>query len=209
LESATKAETKTSKVVDERFEKAINALIDYEMDCHRKTAAEDGRRTNSVRERMDAAKAKDKSSSSTLNALKEKSRMKVRVALAHVTLAFCSFACRQATPDEWSEPTQVVDFLLFKSLPDEAPIVVQRELHHVLVYQSNYLIVIYLYQRYSERVRMWQKFFGISTVARARGVLPSSRILTFIRVFRERRRRIGMTSGATRWRVLLTRQKYA
>jgi len=91
LESATKAETKTSKVVDERFEKAINAMIDYEMDCHRKTAASDGgRRANSVRERMDAAKAKDKSSSTTLNALKEKARMKVRVALADVTSAFCS-----------------------------------------------------------------------------------------------------------------------
>jgi hypothetical protein len=91
LESATKAEKKTSKVVDERFEKAINALIDYEMDCHRKIAVSDGgRRANSlsVRERMDPARAKDKSSSTTLNALKEKSRMKVRIALAHVTSAY-------------------------------------------------------------------------------------------------------------------------
>jgi hypothetical protein len=83
--------TKTSKMVDERFENAINALIGYEMDCHRQTAASDGgRRANSVRERMDAAKAKDKSSSATLNTLKEKSRMKVRVAPAHVTSVLCS-----------------------------------------------------------------------------------------------------------------------
>jgi len=71
LESATKAKKKTSKVVDERFEKAINALIDYEMDYHRDTG--------SVRERMDVAKAKDKTSSTILNALKEKLRMEVRV----------------------------------------------------------------------------------------------------------------------------------
>ena len=55
---------------------------------------------------------------------------------------------------------------------------------------------------------MQQKFFGISTVARARSVLPSSRILTSIKAFRERRRRMGMTFEATRWRVFLTRQKY-
>jgi hypothetical protein len=78
-------------MVDERFENAINALIDYEMDYHRQTAASDGgRRANSVRERMDAAKAEDKSFSATLNTLKEKSRMKVRVAPAHVTSACCS-----------------------------------------------------------------------------------------------------------------------
>jgi hypothetical protein len=93
LESATKVEAKTSKVVDERFEKAINALIDYETDCHCNSAPSDGgRRANSVRERMDAARAKDKSSSTTLNTLKEKSRMKVMVSPAHVTSVFCSLS---------------------------------------------------------------------------------------------------------------------
>jgi hypothetical protein len=87
LESATKAETKTSKVVDEKFEKAINALSNYETDCHRRKPALDGSHTNTVHERMDAAKGKDKSSSTTLNALKERSRTKVRLALTLVILA--------------------------------------------------------------------------------------------------------------------------
>ena len=75
-------ETKTSKVVEERFEKAINALIDYEMDCHRNTAASDGGRranTGSVYERMDAAKAKDKASSTILNRLKQMLGLQVKV----------------------------------------------------------------------------------------------------------------------------------
>ena len=66
-----------------KLEEAINALCHYEMDCHHGVPASDDRRHMSIRERMTVAKAKDLPSSSTLNALKEKLRSKVRLGLAH------------------------------------------------------------------------------------------------------------------------------
>jgi hypothetical protein len=123
LYTAGEARTKASKQVNDNFERAIRALCDYERDCYLKDLVSDDRRGRTVRERMAAAKAKDKDSSTTLNALKER-LTKVRVALATLPSAH---TCPQPTPDGWSESQEVVTFFLFKSLPDNAPLVVQRE----------------------------------------------------------------------------------
>lgn len=109
-----------------KFEEAINALCRYEMDCHRKDIASDDSRNNLIRERMAAAKAKDQSSSGTLNALKARLGLKVSVGLAHSTLSF-AHTLPQPTLDGWSEPTKVVEFVLFKSLPDSSPVIVPRK----------------------------------------------------------------------------------
>jgi len=66
---------KTSKAVDEKFERAIEVLGHYETECH----SGDGR-SPIVLERMAKAKAKDMSSSTILNVLKEKLSLKVRLA---------------------------------------------------------------------------------------------------------------------------------
>ena len=85
LGSAAKVKTKTSREVDEKFEKAIEVLILYETECHPKNPApgDSNGRATTVHERMTKAKTKDKSSSSILNVLKEKLSLKVR--LAHTT----------------------------------------------------------------------------------------------------------------------------
>jgi hypothetical protein len=69
------------------------------MHCHRKDPVLDGRRADTVRERMEAAKAKDKSYSSALNAMKERLRTKVRAAVAistfpsdHMRLIICALS---------------------------------------------------------------------------------------------------------------------
>jgi len=74
-----------------KFEEAINALCHYEMDCHRKDMASDDSRNSFIRERMAAAKAKDQSSSSMLNALKEKLCSKVGVGPRPYIFVFCSY----------------------------------------------------------------------------------------------------------------------
>ena len=72
---------KTSKEVDEKFERAIEVLSHYETECHpNKPVSPDGR-SMTVLERMETAKAKDKSSSTILNVLKEKLSLKVRLRL--------------------------------------------------------------------------------------------------------------------------------
>ncbi|KAH9955998.1 hypothetical protein BC827DRAFT_1234259 [Russula dissimulans] len=115
LKSAAEVEKKVSKEVDERFEKAIESLSDYEKQYHFK---------ETVTQTMAAAKAKDKSSLSAINTLKEKSGMK-------------------PNPDGWSEPTTVVDFHLFKSLPDDNPTVVQQ----VLSKSSNQAEILWNFAR--------------------------------------------------------------
>jgi len=62
LKAATEAGMKTSKEAEEKFSKAIESLKKYEGDCHP---------SKSVEARMEQAKANDKSSSMTLNRLKE------------------------------------------------------------------------------------------------------------------------------------------
>jgi len=79
---------KASKEVDGKLEEAIDALCHYEMDCHPRDPVSGDSRDKAIRERMAAAKAKDQSSSSTLNALKERLRSKVSVGLACSILSY-------------------------------------------------------------------------------------------------------------------------
>ena len=133
-----------------------------------------------VSERMAAAKAKDGSTSSTLNALKEKLGMQVR--FRHATLA-SAHTDSQPVPAGWSKPTTVVEFILFKSLPDARPTLVKRE--HQLTHATQYLIPC---QRCLARVRTCQKFYGISAVTLARNEKNdslSNRALTSTRASRE------------------------
>jgi hypothetical protein len=70
LESAAEANTKKSKDVDEKFAKAIKILSEYEASCRPKNPASKAGET--VCERMKIAMARDKSTSTTLNKLREK-----------------------------------------------------------------------------------------------------------------------------------------
>jgi hypothetical protein len=80
LHSAAEAGTKTSKKADERFQKAIETLSDYEMDYRASRPTSDGDDSNAVHRRMEVANAKDESASTILNRLKES--LKVREDLA-------------------------------------------------------------------------------------------------------------------------------
>jgi len=71
LKSATKAEQKTSEDVDKRFEMAINALSEYERRQHSR---------ETVHKVMAEAKARDKSSVTVLDRLKEKFRVREELA---------------------------------------------------------------------------------------------------------------------------------
>ena len=64
LKAAADARTKTSKEADEKLSEAIESLKEYEEYCHPNKPAE-------VEARMEQAKAKDISSSTALNRLKE------------------------------------------------------------------------------------------------------------------------------------------
>jgi hypothetical protein len=67
LTAATDAGKTTSKDADDKFKKAINALIAYEKSFHSKEI---------VAEKMEKAEAYDKSSSTILNRLKENFRVR-------------------------------------------------------------------------------------------------------------------------------------
>jgi hypothetical protein len=125
LRSAAEVKNKTSEVVDKKFEMAIEMLGRYETAYHPKDPTLDNGRAKTVRERMEEATTKDKSSSGILNTLKEKLRMKVR--FAHPPSLCRTHAYRQPALDGESEPTTIVEFLLFKSLPDNNPTIVKRE----------------------------------------------------------------------------------
>jgi len=121
LHSAAEAGTKTSKEADEKFRKAIETLSDYEMDYHDGRPTSDGDDSNTVHRRIEVANAKDKSSSTILNRLKES--LKVRrgprtFASSHFNTNF--------QPLE-AEPTTTVEFLLHRSLPDKSPTIVKRK----------------------------------------------------------------------------------
>jgi hypothetical protein len=83
LSSAADAKSKTSKDVDQKFERAIEILSRYEMECHPKIQVPADGRFMTVLDRMAKAKKKDKSSSTILNVLKEK--FSARVRLTHMT----------------------------------------------------------------------------------------------------------------------------
>ncbi|KAI0288281.1 hypothetical protein BC826DRAFT_1107873 [Russula brevipes] len=102
LQSTTGAGKKTSKEVDEKFAEAIDELSFYESVFR-------PRQPKTVAETMEAAKSKDKTSLITLDTLKEK-------------------LWKEPTPEGWSEPTKVVDFVLCNALPDDKPTVVQQVL---------------------------------------------------------------------------------
>jgi hypothetical protein len=112
LLSATEAQKKTSKDVDEKFKMAIEALNAYEKKYHFKEM---------VTKKMAEAEAKDKSSSATLNRLKENFRVKELALLL----------CRNTNADSQSqplieEPMKIVEFLLHRFLPDKSPTIVKR-----------------------------------------------------------------------------------
>ncbi|KAI9507837.1 hypothetical protein F5148DRAFT_63791 [Russula earlei] len=107
LRSAAEVKNKTSVEVDNKFETAIATLSAYEAVNHPKDPMTSDSHMKTVRERMSEATTKDKSSSGILNTLKEKLK---------------------PAPVAWSDPTTVVEFLLFKSLPDDNPTVVKQEL---------------------------------------------------------------------------------
>jgi hypothetical protein len=71
---------KTSKEVDEEFERAIEVLNDYEAEFHLRKSMSGDSPEVTVYERMAEAKTKDKTSSRILNVLKEKLSLKVRLA---------------------------------------------------------------------------------------------------------------------------------
>jgi len=75
-----KNRTRTSKEVDDNFERATEALSRYEMRYHPKDPRSKGSdsRLKTVRQRMAMAQVKDETSSTILNRLKEKLSLKVR-----------------------------------------------------------------------------------------------------------------------------------
>ena len=81
LESATviKVQKKTSKEANEKFKKAIDALCDYEKEYHFKPI---------VAQITAEAEAKDRSSTTTLNKMKEKLRVReeFQVTFAHILI---------------------------------------------------------------------------------------------------------------------------
>ena len=97
----------------------------------------------------------------------------------------------QPVPAGWSKPTTIVDFVIFKSLPDNNPTVVKRK--NQLTMSLSYLI---LCQRYWARVQTFQKFFIISAVSRTLNIVsPSIRTLTSIK---SSRKNTGLIFNATR-----------
>ena len=119
LHSAAEAGTKTSKEADEKFRMTIETLSDYEMDYHARRLTSDGDDSDTVHRRMEVANAKDKSSSTILNRLKES--LKVREGPRTFASSDTNFQPLEA------EPTTTVEFLLHKSLPDKSPTIVKRK----------------------------------------------------------------------------------
>ncbi|KAH9051162.1 hypothetical protein EDB83DRAFT_2522258 [Lactarius deliciosus] len=108
LSSAADAKGKTSETADTKFEKAINALGDYEQKYHSKQQDVTNVEQNAterplVAERMKHAQENDKSSSKVLNRLKQSFKAKLI-----------------------EGPTKVTRFLLPGSLPDKNPDVVEQ-----------------------------------------------------------------------------------
>jgi hypothetical protein len=77
LGSATETRKKASKDVDKKFKDAIDALIAYEKKYHTR---------ETVSKKMVEAGEKDKSSSTTLNRLKEKLRVRKSYTFAFVAM---------------------------------------------------------------------------------------------------------------------------
>jgi len=82
LRSAAEVKNQTSEVVDKKFEIAIEMLSRYETDHHPKDSTLDNSRAKTVREIMEEATTKDKSSSGILKTLK----LGMKVRTAHLPL---------------------------------------------------------------------------------------------------------------------------
>ena len=171
---------KTSKEVDEKFERAIEVLSHYETECPPKKPVSPDGRPMTVLERMAAAKAKDMSSLTTLKVLKEKLSLKVRSAPTTpprtVLTTSVTVNHYKATDEEQPEPTAVVEFLLLKSLPDKCPTIVKRKCRvlDLILSLSGFTL---LRQRWLDQHRIYKKFFGTSAASRTQDVSLSSRTL--------------------------------
>jgi hypothetical protein len=138
LQSAAAAGTKSSREAGEKFRKAIETLSEYEMDCYIRQPVSDGDGGNTVNRRMEVARAKDKSSSTILNRLKESLRVREELTAAHTSSApHSNTNFQQTEPD----PTTIVEFLLHKSLPDTNPIIVKRK-RRLVEFRSWHLIPV-------------------------------------------------------------------
>ena len=112
LYSAAEAGT-SLKEVDENFRMAIDALSAYETKYHPKKI---------VAQRMERAEVWDKSSSTILSRLKANLRVREELAV----LLCCNTNANSQPMRE--EPTKIVEFHIHKSLPDQSPTIVKREL---------------------------------------------------------------------------------
>jgi hypothetical protein len=113
LESATWARKKTSKEADDKFNNAIDSLTDYEKKCYSRAT---------VAERMAEAEAKDKSSSTILNKLRHKLRVR-----EEFQVTFASPHTNTDPQSSGDERTTVVEFHIHRSLLDHSPTIVKRK----------------------------------------------------------------------------------
>jgi hypothetical protein len=116
LQAAVEARTGASTQADEKFKDAIDVLVAFERDFSSAEPVLDQQR-DGIASRMAAAMAKDRSRSNHRN---------VSVRLPLVTLPLAADE-PQSTSNQWPGEQRVVEFVLFRSLPDDKPIVVLRE----------------------------------------------------------------------------------
>jgi hypothetical protein len=134
LKCAAETKGKTSREADKGFQDATNLLDEYEQKWNCKpegnnptvSQESDNLPVKLVSERMKDAKMKDKSSLKILFKLKERFHLKVRSAVAPVTLPHTNTDLK-THDDESPGPTRIVRFLLCESPIDTNPTVVHRE----------------------------------------------------------------------------------
>ncbi|KAI9459809.1 hypothetical protein F5148DRAFT_1377460 [Russula earlei] len=147
------------KAVDDALRSAAE-LSAYEAVNHPSDPMSDGSHMKTVRDRMTEATTKDRSSSGILNTLKEKLK---------------------PAPDAWSDPTTVVEFLLFESLPHDNPTVVKQELGK----GSKLTEILWNFARYKDERRL-----TLSQNPHFYKPLPGSKAeiseRTLLRIFRNR-----------------------
>jgi hypothetical protein len=111
LQSAAGTQSKKSEEADNKFKMAVEALSRHEK---KKSPSRE-----TVATTMEAAKARDKSSLTFLNKMKEKLPRKLRIGKS------------STDPQPPVEvPTRTVEFLIHKSLPDRNPTVVKSKPAH-------------------------------------------------------------------------------
>ena len=148
LMSATEAGKKTSKVADEEFKKAIEALSAYEEKYH----------TNKiVAKKMAEAEQKDKSFLADMSQLKAKFRVRE---------VFILWLCRNINVDFQSplvkEPTKTVEFHILKSLPDRRPTIVKRECLSTDLYEGRAWYLIHVPEELSKTSNLQEILWNFS-----------------------------------------------